>query len=156
MRYCPITERNRKRQKLSPRRAQSLVGKQLRSTRLNLQELATLVPRAEGKGYAASPGVTAAGLSVFRVVVRMEHTARSFALLEIPQRERANLNELVLRAQLVADVPERAEGLSRLVAAVPRPRSARGALRRRGHRPRTDLLDRVNRRRAPFRHQPVG
>lgn len=70
-----------------------------------LQELATLVPRAEGKGYAASPGVTAAGLSVFRVVVRMEHTARSFALLEIPQRERANLNELVLRAQLVADLP---------------------------------------------------
>jgi multidrug efflux pump subunit AcrA (membrane-fusion protein) len=70
-----------------------------------LEELTTLVPRAEGKGFAVGPGTTTAGLSVFRVVVRLEHTAASYALLEIPQRERANLNELVLRAQLVADLP---------------------------------------------------
>ena len=70
-----------------------------------LEELTTLVPRAEGKGFAVGPGTTAAGLSVYRVVVRLEHTAASYALLDIPQRERANLNELVLRAQLVADLP---------------------------------------------------
>lgn len=43
---------------LSPRRAQSLVGKQLRSTRLNLQELATLEEAATGRPLIAGNKVT--------------------------------------------------------------------------------------------------
>ncbi|GAA4332705.1 hypothetical protein GCM10023144_23060 [Pigmentiphaga soli] len=69
------------------------------------RELEALAPRAADKGFAVNPGTTPDGLGVFRVAIRLEFATESLALLEIPQRERASLNELVLRARLVADLP---------------------------------------------------
>lgn len=84
-----------------------------------LQELASLAPRAAAKGFAVGPGTTGSGLSVFRVAVRLEHSEGYLALLEIPHRERGNLNELVLRAQLVADLPGDGAVLPGVAAVVP-------------------------------------
>lgn len=70
-----------------------------------LQELA---PRAADKGFALMP-VTVEGVAMFQLAVRqaVDRPAdrRVVALIEIPQRERASINELILRAQLVADLP---------------------------------------------------
>lgn len=63
-----------------------------------LQELSQ---RADSRGFGVSPQSGAA-----LVAVRVGGTELpSMALLEIPERERAQLNELILRARLAADLP---------------------------------------------------
>ncbi|KTT15654.1 efflux RND transporter periplasmic adaptor subunit [Pseudacidovorax intermedius] len=66
--------------------------------------LQALAARAADKGFALMP-VTVEGAGQFHLAVRQACEGAVFALIEIPQRERASLNELILRAQLVADLP---------------------------------------------------
>ncbi|MCZ2498823.1 HlyD family efflux transporter periplasmic adaptor subunit [Xylophilus sp. Kf1] len=77
-----------------------------------VRDLHTLAPRAADKGFAVMPTSAAGGVQVFRLVVRLESAQPAFALVEISQRERATLNELVLRAQLVADLPAESAALA--------------------------------------------
>ncbi|WP_304307169.1 efflux RND transporter periplasmic adaptor subunit [Pseudacidovorax intermedius] len=69
-----------------------------------LASLQALAPRATDKGFALMP-VTHEGVALFHLAVRQAGERPVLALIEIPQRERASLNELALRAQLVADMP---------------------------------------------------
>lgn len=66
--------------------------------RSSLDELA---PRASTAGFALSPQGGAALVAVRLAGVEQP----TLLLLEIPDRERAQLNELILRARLVADLP---------------------------------------------------
>ena len=69
------------------------------------EELPPLVERASGQGFAMSNGRLPSGDEVWRCVVRLARRAGAYALLTIPERERQHLNELILRAMLVADIP---------------------------------------------------
>ncbi|MBT9487897.1 MAG: efflux RND transporter periplasmic adaptor subunit [Rubrivivax sp.] len=68
-------------------------------------ELRTLLGRAGSQGYATCPGRSAAGAAGWWAAVRMERQAGGWILLNLPDAERAQINELLLRAQLVADLP---------------------------------------------------
>lgn len=69
------------------------------------EELPPLVARASSQGFAMSPARLPSGEEVWRCVVRLARRHGAFALLSIPERERQHLNELMLRAMLVADIP---------------------------------------------------
>ncbi|CAN5486062.1 hypothetical protein BH10PSE18_BH10PSE18_26050 [soil metagenome] len=77
-----------------------------------VRDIQMLAPRAADKGFALMPSTASGAISVFRLAVRLELATQPFALIEIPQRERTSLNELVLRAQLVADLPAESESES--------------------------------------------
>lgn len=97
--------------------------------------LAELAPRAleAGQAYAPQPRDTLAA------AVRLHDPAGpALVLLEIPARERASINELLLRAQLVADVPAAASQAA--APTQPPPAGAVGA-----HGGLVDLLDLVAR-----------
>ena len=68
-------------------------------------ELRTLIERAAAQGFASCPGRTASGSALWWAAVRLERLANGWLLLAIPDHERPQLNELLLRAQLVADLP---------------------------------------------------
>jgi hypothetical protein len=68
------------------------------------EQVESAAARARVNGFATAPGRDARGASVFHVAVRLDGPAEAFVLMDIPERERPHLNELVLRAQLVADV----------------------------------------------------
>jgi hypothetical protein len=68
------------------------------------EQVESAAARARVNGFATAPGRDARGASVFHVAVRLDGPAEAFVLMDISERERPHLNELVLRAQLVADV----------------------------------------------------
>ncbi|RZL35646.1 MAG: HlyD family efflux transporter periplasmic adaptor subunit [Rubrivivax sp.] len=68
-------------------------------------DLAGLAQRARTQGFASLPQRSAQGSTQWLVAVRPERAANDLWLLCLPDRERPHLNELVLRAQLVADLP---------------------------------------------------
>ena len=68
-------------------------------------ELAALTQRAQTQGFASCPGRSAQGAALWWAAVRLERIAGGWLLLAIPEHERPQLNELLLRAQLVADLP---------------------------------------------------
>lgn len=68
-------------------------------------DLAGLAQRARTQGFASLPQRSAQGATQWLVAVRPERAADDLWLLCLPDRERPHLNELVLRAQLVADLP---------------------------------------------------
>ena len=68
-------------------------------------ELQTLTERAATQGFASCPGRSASGAALWWAAVRLEQIAGGWLLLAIPDHERPQLNELLLRAQLVADLP---------------------------------------------------
>lgn len=72
-------------------------------------ELQPLIARATQQGFASCPGRTAAGAALWWAAVRLERVDGGWLLLAIPDHERPQLNELLLRAQLVADMPAPAE-----------------------------------------------
>lgn len=68
--------------------------------------LAELAGRALDKGYSYAPMRDDRGVGQLFAVVRMgERKDETLLLLVIPEAERARLNELLLRVQLVADLP---------------------------------------------------
>ncbi|OGA97410.1 MAG: hypothetical protein A3E25_09850 [Burkholderiales bacterium RIFCSPHIGHO2_12_FULL_69_20] len=73
-------------------------------------ELQPLIARATQQGFASCPGRTASGVALWWAAVRLERVDGGWLLLAIPDHERPQLNELLLRAQLVADMPAPAEG----------------------------------------------
>ena len=85
-------------------------------------ELRTLIDRATAQGFASCPGRTASGAALWWAAVRLERLADGWLLLAIPDHERPQLNELLLRAQLVADLP--APGDAAPLAAPPPPAQA--------------------------------
>jgi len=70
-----------------------------------LPELDTLAQRARQQGFASAPLRSAAGATLWAVAIQPERVPQDLWLLHLPDRERPQLNELVLRAQLVADLP---------------------------------------------------
>lgn len=68
-------------------------------------DLAALAQRARTQGFASLPQRSAQGATQWLVAVQPERAASDLWLLCLPDRERPHLNELVLRAQLVADLP---------------------------------------------------
>ena len=80
-----------------------------------LQECETVHERARLNGFATSPAHNLQGEPCFFVAINLPLAGDMFLLLEIAERERAMLKELVLRAQLVADLP---------IQPVPHPRAA--------------------------------
>ena len=64
--------------------------------------LAELAPRALTQGQAYAPDEQGQIVAAVRMV---EPGRKTLALLEIPARERAAINDLLVRAQLVADLP---------------------------------------------------
>lgn len=68
-------------------------------------ELQTLLARAAAQGYATCPARTAQGQSLWWAAIRMERQAGGWILLAFADAERPQINELLLRAQLVADLP---------------------------------------------------
>lgn len=68
-------------------------------------DLLALAQRARTQGFASLPQRSALGTTQWLVAVRPERAANDVWLLCLPDRERPHLNELVLRAQLVADLP---------------------------------------------------
>lgn len=67
--------------------------------------LEDLAERALANGYAYSPARDAEGKPRLIAAVRLGADAETLLLLDIPEQERPRLNELLLRVQLVADVP---------------------------------------------------
>lgn len=65
--------------------------------------LGELGDKALARGFATQPRPEGAIIAAVRVI-EADATLDTLALLEIPARERAAINELVLRAQLVADL----------------------------------------------------
>lgn len=65
--------------------------------------LGELGDKALARGFATQPRPEGAIIAAVRVI-EADSTLDTLALLEIPARERAAINELVLRAQLVADL----------------------------------------------------
>lgn len=76
--------------------------------------LGTLLPRAREQGFATQPTEQGDVLACIRLTGLAQE---AFALLEIPGRERTSLNELLLRAQLVADWPRDAAASSLVLPA---------------------------------------
>jgi multidrug efflux pump subunit AcrA (membrane-fusion protein) len=68
-------------------------------------ELLSLTQRAEHQGFASAPWRSEAGATLWWATIRLERRAGECLLLAIPDHERPQLNELLLRAQLVADLP---------------------------------------------------
>lgn len=68
-------------------------------------DLLALAQRARTQGFASLPQRSAQGSTQWLVAVQPERAASDLWLLCLPDRERPHLNELVLRAQLVADLP---------------------------------------------------
>lgn len=68
-------------------------------------DLLALAQRARTQGFASLPQRSAQGSTQWLVAVRPERAPEDLWLLCLPDRERPHLNELVLRAQLVADLP---------------------------------------------------
>ena len=64
--------------------------------------LAELAPRALSQGQAYAPDAHGHRVAAVRLV---DPDGTTLALLEIPARERAAINDLLVRAQLVADLP---------------------------------------------------
>jgi hypothetical protein len=96
-----------------------------------LASLPDLADRAGVNGFAYAPMRDAQGRGLLAAVVRLGmQQDQIFLLLEIPEHERARLNELLLRVQLVSDLPlhdqERealpATAVSRQVVAASEPR----------------------------------
>jgi RND family efflux transporter MFP subunit len=69
-------------------------------------QLADLLERIGDKGFGISPA--AFGSGAIGVAIRLRGESDSILLLEIAETERPRLNELILRAQLIADIPESA------------------------------------------------
>ena len=68
--------------------------------------LAELAPRALAQGHAYSPGGQGGGQGGLMAAVRLlDPQGTTLALLEIGARDRAAINDLLIRAQLVADLP---------------------------------------------------
>jgi hypothetical protein len=65
--------------------------------------LADLLERIGDKGFGISPA--ALGTGVIAVAIRLRGDSDGVLLLEIAESERPRLNELILRAQLIADIP---------------------------------------------------
>ena len=82
-----------------------------------LQECETVHERARLNGFATSPAQNLQGRPCFFVAINLPLAGDMFLLLEVPERERAMLKELVLRAQLVADLP--IQPMARAPAGVP-------------------------------------
>lgn len=68
-------------------------------------ELPALLARAAAQGFATMPARSRAGASLWLAAVRQSRLPAGWMLLAIPDSERPQLNELLLRAQLVADLP---------------------------------------------------
>lgn len=68
-------------------------------------EIQALMQRAATQGYASSPARDADGRPFWRAAVRLDRHPGGWMLLALADGERAQLNELLLRAQLVADLP---------------------------------------------------
>ncbi|MBC7377221.1 MAG: efflux RND transporter periplasmic adaptor subunit [Burkholderiaceae bacterium] len=68
-------------------------------------ELTTLALRARSQGFASAPLRSSNGAALWAVAIQPERAPQDLWLLHLPDRERPQLNELVLRAQLVADLP---------------------------------------------------
>ncbi|CAN5287386.1 hypothetical protein BH11PSE10_BH11PSE10_04480 [soil metagenome] len=68
-------------------------------------ELSTLAQRARSQGFASAPLRSTNGAALWAVAIQPERAPQDLWLLHLPDRERPQLNELVLRAQLVADLP---------------------------------------------------
>jgi RND family efflux transporter MFP subunit len=68
-------------------------------------DLQALAERARAQGFASLPQRSAQGSTQWLVALRPERSPEDLWLLCLPDRERPHLNELVLRAQLVADLP---------------------------------------------------
>jgi hypothetical protein len=69
------------------------------------EELRTLLTRAGAQGYATCPARSAAGTAGWWAAIRMERQPGGWILLAFADADRAQINELLLRAQLVADLP---------------------------------------------------
>lgn len=68
-------------------------------------ELEALWQRADRQGYATCPARSSQGAATWWAAVRLEQQRGGWMLINVPDQERAQLNELLLRAQLVADLP---------------------------------------------------
>lgn len=67
-------------------------------------ELLALAERAAAQGHASAPGRVGTS-GVWWAALRLEHAPGALMLLALPDTERPMLNELLVRAQLVADLP---------------------------------------------------
>lgn len=67
-----------------------------------------LAERLGDKGFGTVPSGT--GIPVIALGIRLPQAQSALLVLEIPEAERPRLNELVLRAQLISDIPS--DGLS--------------------------------------------
>jgi RND family efflux transporter MFP subunit len=63
-----------------------------------------IAPRAASNGFAYTPAADEAGEARLFAAVRIMGLGEALVLLDIPQQERGMLNELLMRAMLVADV----------------------------------------------------
>jgi len=68
-------------------------------------ELEALAQRARQQGFASAPLRSAGGAALWVIAIQPERMPQALWLLHLPDRERPQINELVLRAQLVADLP---------------------------------------------------
>lgn len=68
-------------------------------------ELVTLRQRAAVQGWASSPARTDDGRAFWWAAVRLERVPGGWMLLALPDADRTQVNEMLLRAQLVADLP---------------------------------------------------
>ncbi len=68
-------------------------------------ELQTLIESAAKQGFASCPGRISGGAALWWAAVRLEQIVGGWLLLAIPDTERPQINELLLRAQIVADFP---------------------------------------------------
>lgn len=95
-----------------------------------------LAPRALANGHAYSPGRDAQGRPRLLAAARLGLAGQALLLLDIPEQERARLNELLLRVQLVADAPAAVAAAAQLPALVAEQLPARVV-----DAPLLDLLD---------------
>ncbi len=82
-------------------------------------ELTELVARAHTQGFASLPGRQQGAQALWWAAVRLERLTGGWLLLAIPEQERAQMNELLLRARLVADLPAPAHLHDSRTAAAP-------------------------------------
>lgn len=68
-------------------------------------ELQSLIERVATQGFASCPGRSASGAALWWAAVRLEQVVDGWLLLAIPDTERLQISELLLRARLVADFP---------------------------------------------------